>query len=403
MTERLYYDDSYTIDFSAHVLERLAVDGRPAVALDRTYFYPTGGGQPFDIGMIGGVEVVDVFPREEDGAVLHVLAGELSEDSVDCQVDWERRFDLMQHHTGQHILSQAFIQAADANTVGFHLGVESVTIDLDVVSISSDTLGQVENLANQIIFENRPVTARVLAPGEEAQVRMRKAPEHLATGGLRIVEIEGFDTTACGGTHVARTGEIGLVKVLKLERRGEKTRVEFRCGKRALGDYRLKNALANQLAAEFTVGYWEVDQAVDRLRAELKETRRALKEARTRLLDQEVSALLDAGIEQEGVRVVRAVFEGRDVGEVRQMVSRLVETPGTVALLGVSGEKAQVIVARSADLPHDMAVVLKRALGVLGSERGGGRPEFAQGGGVAADVGLVEAALVEAERTVLDG
>jgi alanyl-tRNA synthetase len=384
-------------------LERLAVDGRPAVALDRTYFYPTGGGQPFDIGMIGGVEVVDVFPREEDGAVLHVLAGELSEDSVDCQVDWERRFDLMQHHTGQHILSQAFIQAADANTVGFHLGVESVTIDLDVVSISSDTLGQVENLANQIIFENRPVTARVLAPGEEAQVRMRKAPEHLATGGLRIVEIEGFDTTACGGTHVARTGEIGLVKVLKLERRGEKTRVEFRCGKRALGDYRLKNALANQLAAEFTVGYWEVDQAVDRLRAELKETRRALKEARTRLLDQEVSALLDAGIEQEGVRVVRAVFEGRDVGEVRQMVSRLVETPGTVALLGVSGEKAQVIVARSADLPHDMAVVLKRALGVLGSERGGGRPEFAQGGGVAADVGLVEAALVEAERTVLDG
>jgi len=401
MTERLYYDDAFTTGFSARVAERLVVDGRPAVVLDQTYFYPTGGGQPFDTGTIDGVDVVDVFPREEDHAVLHVLAGEVSGDEVDCRVDWERRFDHMQHHTGQHVLTQAFVEIAGANTIGFHLGVESVTIDLDVTGLSPETVEQAEALANRVVHENRPVRARLLEPGEEDQIRIRKMPDYVATGALRVVEIEDFDRTACGGTHVSATGQIGVVKIIKLERRSEATRVEFRCGSRALRDYAIKNRLANQLAAEFTVGYWEIDEAVARLQAELKETRRALKEARVRLLDQEVGELLAAADPREGVRVIKVAFADREVGEVRQLASRLAAAPDTIALLGIAGEKAQLILARHENLPQDMAAVLKRALHVMGSDRGGGRPEFAQGGGVSADVALVASALDEAEKALV--
>lgn len=398
MTQRLYYDDSYTIEFPARILERAVAGGQPTVVLDQTYFYPTGGGQPNDAGTIGDVSVIDVVPRDGDAAVLHVLAGEVEAAEVTCRVDWARRFDHMQHHTGQHVLSQAFIQIADANMVGFHLGVDSVTIDLDVASVTPDILERVEELANQIVFENRPVTARLAEPGEESQIRMRKTPDTISTGGLRIVEVEDFDKTACGGTHVARTGEIGLVKVLKLERRGETTRVEFRCGGRAVRDYHAKNSVANQLAAEFTVGYWEVGNAVDRLKDELKETRRSLKAARALLLDSEVTELLADATERGGLWVVKMVFDGRDVGELRELASRIVEHPARVALIGGPGQKTQIILARSDDLQHDMSAALKVALETIGSDRGGGRPEYAQGGGVDADAVQVQTALDAAEE-----
>jgi alanyl-tRNA synthetase len=400
MTRRLYYDDAYTTAFTARVTGRLTVDDHPAAVLDCTYFYPASGGQPADGGTIAGVEVVDVLPRKEDGAVLHLLAADVPGDRVECCVDWERRFDHMQHHTGQHILTRAFIQIAGADTVGFHLGEESVTIDLDKSHIPPETLDEVEDLANRIVFEDRPVTTRVIDLEEAESIRMRKMPDMLATDGLRVVEVADFDLTACGGTHVAHTGEIGLIKVLRLEKRGDETRVEFRCGWRALRDLRVKNELVNRLAAEFTVGYWELDQAIERLRADLKATRRTLKAAGNRLLDYEAADLLQSTAVREGVRVISRIFEDRDVGEVRALVGRLVAAPGTVALLGVAGEKAQLILARSRDLSYDMSAALERALSVLGSARGGGKPDFAQGGGVAADAALVEAALAEAEDTI---
>ena len=400
-TERLYYHDAYTVAFSAEVVERLTVDGRPALTLTRTYFYPAGGGQPADRGTIQGVEVLDVLTRSADKAVLHLLAGEVGGQTVSGQVDWARRFDHMQQHTGQHILTQAFVQEAGANTVGFHLSPDSVTIDLDAAPIAPDVLERVEDLVNQIICENRPVRTRFVPPNELDDVRVRLLPDDLATEGVRVVEVEGFDATACGGTHVARTGEIGLLKVVKLERRGEETRVEFRCGWRALADYRQKNAMVNRLAAEFTVGHWEIDQAVERLKVERQALSRELKAARSQLLDYEEASLLAGAPEQAGRRLVKRAFDERDAGEVRALASRLIQTPGIIALLGASGEKAQIVLARSADLPHDMAAILGAALPILGSDRGGGRPDFAQGGGVPAGVDLVAAALDEAERLVL--
>jgi alanyl-tRNA synthetase len=404
MTKRLYYDDSYTRTFEARVVERIEVDGRPAVVLDRTGFYPTGGGQPCDLGTIDGVAVLDVFTRPEDHAVGHVLSGDVSSDIVTCQIDWARRLDHMQHHTGQHILTRAFIDLAGANTVSFHLGSDSVTIDLDTHHVPPEVLEKVEDFANQVVFENRRVSARVVDADEFARInaRMRKMPGYLETDGLRVIEIDGLDANACGGTHVAQTGEIGLIKVLKLERSGQETRVEFRCGMRALHDYRLKNAVANRLATDLTVGVWEIEQAVARLRTELKDAHSAQKIAQTRLMEAEADDLLAAASLFDGVRVVRAVFDSRDVAELRALAGRLAGVASTVILLGTSGEKAQLILARSQDLSYDMSVALKNALAVLGSERGGGRPEFAQGGGVPAAAEAVDAALRSAEQSLVN-
>ncbi len=381
-TKRLYYDDSYTREFTACVVERLTVDGKPALVLDQTYFYPTSGGQPNDTGTINGVSVIDVATRKEDGAVLHVLAGEAVGEDAKCSLDWARRFDLMQHHSGQHLLSQAFVQVAQASTVGFHLSGESVTIDLDRTGLPEQVAAAAEQLANAVVWSNRSVTARLVQPDEAEGVRIRKIPENLYTDGLRVVEVDGFDVTACGGTHVAHTGEIGMIKILRLEKRGDKTRVEFRCGARALRDYDEKNLLANRLTADLTCALGEVAGAVTRLQEDFRAEQRALKAANGLLLDAEAQRLLAETAPQNGLRVIKATYTNRALADVRALASRIVQEAGSVALLGVfSEEKGQLLFARSADLSHDMNILLKQILSQLADGKGGGQPQMAQGGG----------------------
>jgi alanyl-tRNA synthetase len=400
MARRLYYDDAYTTEFTAQVVERLNVGEQPAVILDTTYFYPTAGGQPHDKGTLGHAFVVDVQARDSDGAVVHVLDRELEGDTVTGKIDWARRFDLMQNHSGQHILTQAFVQAAGARTVSFHLSDDSVTIDLDQLNIPADKVQEAEDLANRIVQENRPLRARLIDPNDAEGVRIRKIPERMFTDGLRIIEVEGFDTTACGGTHVQNTGEIALIKVLRLEKRGDKTRVEFRCGGRALRDYREKNAIVNQLITDLTCSANEIAPIIGKLRDEQKAAQQALKAATTRLMEYEARELLDAAPGYNDLSVVTAVFENRDVNELRMLASALVKTDWTIALLGTAGDKAQVICARSANIPHDMNPLLKAALAVLNA-RGGGRPEMAQGGGVPASADQVNTALAAAKSLLL--
>jgi alanyl-tRNA synthetase len=398
MTNRLYYDDSYTTDFDAQVVEKMEVKGQQAVILDRSYFYPAGGGQPSDLGWINEVPVIDVFSRMEDRAVVHVLNGKLDQGNIAGRIDWARRFDIMQQHTGQHILTRAFIEAVGADTVAFHLGDESVTIDLNVSSLETEMMDRAEDLANQIVIANGAVTARFITQEEfdSMKVRTRKIPDHAASEGLRIVDVEGFDITTCGGTHVARTGEIGLIKITKLERSGQETRVEFKCGGRALRDYRVKTAVSNRLVAELTVGQAELDQAVMRLKGDLRESRTSLKDAQSRLVEYEAHNLLSTVAANNGIRLICNAYEDRDPGEIRAIVSRIVEEPDVIAVIGLSGDKAQVITARSANLPHNMNDALKRALDALGTGKGGGRPEFAQGGGMVASKEQIDAALTAA-------
>ena len=398
-TLRLYYTDSYLTQFQAEVVELTSVGDAPAVVLDRSCFYPTSGGQPHDTGRLNGIPVIDVLVREQDGAVLHVLEGDAPESgSVSGEIDWARRFDHMQHHTGQHILSQAFVRLAGAETVGFHISPDSITIDLDRPHLDPALVDAVEDLANQIVTENRPVRAWYPSAEELPALRLRKVPE--VAGKMRVVTIEDFDETACGGTHVARTGEIGLIKVLRVDRRGEIARVEFRCGGRALRDYRAKNAMLRRVSAALTTGIPDIPAVLDKMREENKALRRTVKTWRARALAQEAEELWRAAEQVDGVALVVRAFEERDAGELRQLVQRLIAHPSTVALCASAGDRAHLIAARSDDLDLDMVAALKRGLAVWEIERGGGRPSFAQGGGVPATFAAAQAALLAAAEWV---
>ena len=398
MTERLYYADSYCTSFSARVVERLSWDGHPAVVLDRTAFYPASGGQPADRGTLGGVELLDAVVREEDDAAVHVLERSADGTGVQGEVDWARRFDHMQQHTGQHILSAAFEQVLDAETVGFHMGVETCTIDLNVARLDSKTIEPVETLCNRVVWEDRPVNTHFVGPDELAALPLRRPPT--LDGPVRIIEIaasapgsqRAFDVNPCGGTHVAHTGEIGLIKVVRLDYRGDETRVEFLCGGRALRDYRAKNGIVSQLSARLTVGQMELDQAVERLQGEAKQLRQDLRRARKQLLEVEADELAEAAVAHGPYRVVLRVWQGREPGELRALAQKLARCSATVALLAGIDQRAHLCFACSEGLDVDMASLLREACAELGG-KGGGQPQLAQGSVPVTDLASVEAAV----------
>jgi alanyl-tRNA synthetase len=399
MTERLYYYDSYRITFDASVIENFTLDGAPAVVLDSTAFYPTSGGQPHDAGTLNGIPVGDVIEREEDHAVVHLLLEAKGEsplhsgDSVQGMIDWGRRFDHMQQHSGQHVLSQAFVQTIDADTVGFHLSSEYSTIDLNREALNEGEITRAEDLANQIVFEDRPVIARFLEPDEASRLPLRKAAP--ARESIRIVQVEGFDWSACGGTHVARTGQIGIIKIERSERRGAETRITFLCGHRAVNHYRKLNRLAHELALNLSVGIEELSPAIERLQAEARSARKERDQLRQVMLEYEAQAMASHGQTMGSIQCVSQVLEERDIQEVRQLAASITARPGRVALLGVKGTKAQLVFARSADVTYDMRPLLRDACRLVGGG-GGGSPELAQGGGAQAD--RVEDALRHASQ-----
>jgi alanyl-tRNA synthetase len=398
MTERLYYQDATCKTFTAHIVERLTHDSRPAVVLDRTAFYPTGGGQPNDRGKLSNALVVDVIERDTDSAVLHVLdppegSGTFGKvgDEVTAELDWSRRFDLMQQHTGQHILSQAFIAVADAETVGFHLTDDTLTIDLDKKNLQPDDVNRAEDLANQIVFEDRPVTARFVTAAERAKLSLRKPPK--VDSNIRIVEVEGFDWSPCGGTHVARTGQIGLIKIVKLDRQSDGMRVEFRCGWRALADYRRKHQVISQVASALSVGYGELDHAISRMQAESKDLRKKLADAESKLLIYEAAELDAAAKDQGEFRLISRVWTDREALHLRTLAKKLAGKPKTVALLGAGGAQPMFVFACSSDLALDLVPLVRGAIERIGGKGGGGKPDFAQGGGPSTGEDQVRAAI----------
>ncbi len=400
MTERLYYADAYKTSFKARIVERVETAGREAIVLDASYFYPTSGGQPADHGVINLIPVVDVSVRDEDGQVLHWLESPPPNDNeVTAEVDWVRRFDHMQQHSGQHILSQAFIKVANAETVGFHLGEDNVTIDLESAELSESEVDQAETLANRIIWQNRPFLIHNVSIEEARQLPLRKMPAS-HEGPLRLIEIENFDLTACGGTHVSNAGEVGLIKVIKVERRSQKFRVEFRCGSRALSDYRDKNSIMNALASQLTTGQSEVLGAVERMQDELKQARRLVKKQQTALLHTEAERLLHSGTRVGEATIVTHVMPEGDGDSIRALGAILVSNPGVVALLGAAGTKSQLLFSKSSDAPGRMDLLLKAALELLDSARGGGSAMMAQGGGAPADSEQLSRAITRAEHAL---
>lgn len=377
MTTHLYYDDPYLTEFDARIVR--CVEGKKGavgIILDRTCFYPTSGGQPCDHGTLDDQPVLDV--TEEQGDIVHWITGQLTDPSVHGRIDWPRRFDHMQQHTGQHILSEAFLQILNAQTVSFHLGEEVCTIDLDCPALDAVQAEQVEDRANEIVFADRPVLARFVTPAEIPTLGLRKAPT--VETDVRIVEVEGFDRSPCGGTHCTRTGQVGPIAIRKWERRGQETRVEFVCGWRAVRDYRWKTAAVNELALAFSVKDRELVAAVQRLMQESADQRREMQRVQEELLATEAATLLSTATLWQNIRIVRRVFAARDVLEVRKLASLVVAQPRTIALFGLAGQQARLVFARSADAPGDMAALLTKACQAF-SGRGGGQPHLAQGGG----------------------
>lgn len=376
MTERVYYTDPYATEFDAAIVHAERLDGKPAVTLDRTAFYPTSGGQPFDTGTLGEARVLDVIDRDDD--VLHVLDREIAPGPVHGRIDWERRFEHMQQHTGQHVLSAAFDRLLGARTESFHLGSASATIDLSR-EVTAKEIERAENEANRIVWEDRPVAIRFADAEEAAKLPLRKEP---ARGGrLRLIDVEGFDISACGGTHVARTGGIGVIAVGGWEKLRGGTRIEFVCGGRALRGYR---ALRDTVAASvrlISVLPDELPAGIERMQAEAKEAKRRLKDLQSRLAVFEGAALADRTASLGSHRVVVAALDGWDPNGLKTIASAIVERPGHVAVLLGLPAPCAIVVARAADATIDCAATLRTLTSRFGG-KGGGRPDLAQGGGL---------------------
>lgn len=374
-TERLYYRDSYLREFTARALDARRAGDLTYVVLDRTAFYPEGGGQPWDLGTLGGLPVVSVV--DEDGQVVHRVKGALPEGEMVGLVDWERRFDHMQQHTGQHILSQAFLRLLGAETVSFHLGADYASIDLSVPSLEAGQVEEVEELSNRVVFENRPVLIHILEPSELEKFDLRKATGR--TDKIRVSEVQGFDSIPCGGTHCRSTAEIGLIKITRWERRSGNSRVEFLCGGRALRDYRRKNEALLSLSAALSVKDSEVAGAVERVVREGEEARRRSEQLRNQLLDHQAREMAE-GAERVGeASVVVVLLEEYSAEELKHLAGKLVAVPGRVALLASAPEKVHLLFARSEDVALDAGKLLREASAPFGG-RGGGRPNQAQGG-----------------------
>ncbi len=377
-TERLYFHDAYLTRFTAAVIERLTWQGHPAVVLDRTAFYPEGGGQPADRGTLNGIRVLDVQTRTEDGAVVHILDGSLDAESVQGEIDWSRRYDHMQQHTAQHILSQAFIRVAEAETVGFHLGERYTTIDLDRGDLDAGEITRAEDLANQIVEDNREVRAYFVSADDLARLNVRRPPK--VHGLIRLVEVADFDLVACGGTHIARTGEVGLIAITRVERYKGGLRVTFLAGRRARADYARRRELLARVGELLTCGEEDLLARVERLLAEHRSLGTALREAQERLLDVEAEELWAAGQNVGNALVIIHVFDNQDVELVRKLAGMLRVREKAVVLFGWQGEdKGRFVFARSSDVPLHMGNILRAALAPYGG-RGGGRPEWAEGG-----------------------
>jgi alanyl-tRNA synthetase len=376
MTERLYYTDARLRTFDATVRSAESRDGRTAVVLDRTAFYPTSGGQPFDIGRLGDAEVVDVI--DEGDEIVHVTTtpGGVGA-TVRGEVAWGRRFDHMQQHTGQHILSAAFEHASGARTVSFHLGAEVSTIDLHR-EVSQSEIARAESDANDVVWGDRALVVRTVDAAEAARLPLRRETER--SGPVRLVEVPDFDLSACGGTHVSRTGEVGLIAVAATERFKGGTRVTFVCGRRALASHGRLRDTVTAAGRLLSVAPADIASTIERLQSEAKARDKNVEELFGELVQYRAAALRATSETIGPLSVVLRMEPTADVPGLKALAQAVVAgEAGLVAIVVGQGEPAPVVAARSNGVAFDAGAFIKSATAALGG-RGGGRPELAQAG-----------------------
>jgi len=386
MTTKLFWQDSHLFEFEASVLDVMTGDSGLLVELDRTAFYPTGGGQPCDLGRLAGFEVLDVSVDDDD-RIWHRIAAEATIEKgmpVAGEIDRDRRLELMQQHTGQHVLSQAFFQLYGAETRGFRITDRGTEIDLafdDPPENIDQVIRRAEDLGNRIVFDDRLVRSHEVSPEEAARLPLRK--ESFIADCVRVIEIEDFDWSPCGGTHVVRTGEIGLIAVKSWERAKRMIRVHFCCGLRALAEFRSAVGVADNASLLLSVGRDELIPSISRLQDENKQLSRRVRELSLIESGMISESLLAAAAERNGIRLVTTGFDARPFEEVKMIAHRLVEAERVIALLGTGeGESARFVFARSEGISVDLNRIMKAACERIGG-RGGGKPDFVMGGGPA--------------------
>ena len=381
MTERLYYHDSFLYDFDARVVEALTLDGKHAVVLDRTAFYPTSGGQVHDLGTLtaeGRQIAVTEVADEEDGRILHFAAAPLSAGTqVHGSVDAIRRRDHVQQHSGQHVLSAAFIRLFNMPTVSFHMGEESCTIDLETAGLSAAQAQKAELLANEVIAEDRLVSIRFVPLEEARQLGLRKLPPK-QTGDLRLIDITDFDLTACGGTHVRATGQIGSILLRKIEKVKQGVRVEFVCGLRAVNTARRDYNTLTEAAALYSSHIYDVPEQVRKSLAESK----AAGKAQHKLLEELAELYSERLLSQAAgsPQVITQFFPDRDATFIKLLAQKLTAGKHAVIALLASGTGQPTLVfAQTPGQKSNMGQLMKEAMAQLGG-RGGGSADMAQGG-----------------------
>jgi len=406
VTSRIYYTDPYCHRFDAVVTRTFQHEGRPAALLDRTAFYPTSGGQPFDVGRLvgpgrvgeaGGAGEVDVLDTVDvDDEVVHVLSAPIADGTtVNGEINWARRFDHMQQHTGQHLLSAAFDRLFDNRTMSFHMGAELSTIDL-ARDMSWDQLARAEDEANRIVWENREVAIRFVSSDEAATLPLRKEPAR--TGVLRLIDVKDFDLSACGGTHVARTGAIGAIVVPAAEKFKGGTRITFACGGRALRVFRtLRESMAGSVRA-LSVLPQELPAAIERMQGDARDLRRTIKKFQESLAAHEAARLVsEAGGAGTASVVIVDALDGWDANGLKMIAAEIAQhRSAAVALFSIASPFA-VVIARSPDVQVDATAVLRALTDRFGG-RGGGKSDLAQGGGLVGNITDIRSAARDALR-----
>jgi len=415
MTERLYYHDSFLYGFDAEV-RSVVETPRPALVLDRTAFYPTSGGQIHDTGWIVPAEQIttagaDPQPNSaakfrvtevadtEDGHVVHYLEAPLKNvqpgTRVHGEIDPARRRDHMQQHSAQHVISAAFVRLFDIPTVSFHMADEYCSIDLDTASLSTNQIESAERLANEIVLENRAVDIRFVTRDEAEQLGLRKLPP-AERDQLRLIDIGDFDLTACGGTHVAYTGQIGAVLLRKFEKVRHGYRVEFVAGQRSVSAARRDFSTLTEAAALFSSHIHDLPQQARRSLDEIKSLRKQREHSEDELAEAQAAALLAETAETGGRKLVVRTFADRDLNFLKLLAQKSTrQSSAAIVLLASTSPQPALVFAQSAGQPHDMAALLKQALVKLGG-RGGGTKDLAQGGAPSAE-GLSDALTAAAQ------
>jgi alanyl-tRNA synthetase len=404
MTDRLYYHNSFLYDFEAEV-EEIPASQRPAVILNRSAFYPTSGGQIFDIGTISidgnqALRVTEVADTE-DGRVVHYLEAPVKDlppgTRVRGQIDATRRRDHMQQHSGQHVLSAAFVRLHNLHTVSFHMADDYCSIDLDTPNLTKEQIESAERLANEIIFENRPVDIRFVSREEAGKLGLRKLPA-ADRDELRIVDIHEFDLSACGGTHVRQTGQIGCILLRKAERVRQGWRIEFVAGQRAVATARRDFTTLTETAGLFSAQIYDVPQQARKSLEEVRALRKQREQAQEELAAAQAAGLLSETLESNGRRIVIRTLSDRDMNSLKLLAQKLTRlATNVVALLASTSPPPSLVFAQSAGQPFDMGALMKQTMATLNG-RGGGSKDMAQGGVPSAN-GL-EAALDAASKTL---